>query len=197
MLVFVKNRHGESLMPCKPQKARRLLKQKKAKIVSYEPFTIQLLYGSSGYKQNVNIGVDLGAKDTGVAITSEDKVLAKGDIETRQDVKNLLNTRRAYRQSRRHRKTRYRKRPDGWLPPSIESRIQNTFRWIDKFCSLVPNPTLTIEVGKFDPHKMINPDILGIDYQKGQTPMATMMCGILCLPETTIRAKFARNKARY
>lgn len=51
MLVFVKNKHGENLMPCKPSKARKLLKQKKAKIISYKPFTIQLLYGSSGYKQ--------------------------------------------------------------------------------------------------------------------------------------------------
>ena len=53
MLVFVKNKHGENLMPCKPSKARKLLKQKKAKIISYKPFTIQLLYGSSGYKQPV------------------------------------------------------------------------------------------------------------------------------------------------
>lgn len=41
MLVFVKNKHGENLMPCKPSKARKLLKQKKAKIISYKPFTIQ------------------------------------------------------------------------------------------------------------------------------------------------------------
>ena len=45
MLVFVKNKHGKNLMPCKPSKARKLLKQKKAKIISYKPFTIQLLYG--------------------------------------------------------------------------------------------------------------------------------------------------------
>ncbi|WP_459931127.1 RRXRR domain-containing protein [Desulfosporosinus burensis] len=38
-------------MPCKSSKARRLLKQSKAKVVKLEPFTIQLLHGSSGYKQ--------------------------------------------------------------------------------------------------------------------------------------------------
>lgn len=176
MLVFVINKHGKALMPCKPRKARILLKQKKAKIVSYKPFTIQLLYGSSGYKQKVSIGVDLGAKHVGVAITSEDKVLVKGEIELRQDVKGLLETRKTYRRSRRNRKTRYRKprfqnrtRPEGWPPPSIKSRIENTFFWIDKFFSLVPDPKLAIEVGKFDPQKMINPDIQGVDYQKGQT----------------------------
>jgi len=175
VLVFVFNKHGEPLMPCKPSKARKLLKGKKAKIISYEPFTIQLLYGSSGYKQGVSIGIDIGSKHIGVAITSENKVLVKGEIELRQDVSSLLTTRKTYRRSRRFRKTRYRKskflnrkRKEGWLPPSIESRISNTFKWIDKFASLVPNPKLNIEVGKFDSHKFVNPEVSGKDYQKGQ-----------------------------
>ncbi|UJL45152.1 HNH endonuclease [Virgibacillus sp. NKC19-16] len=175
MLVFVINKHGQPLMPCKPRKARILLKEKKALIKSYNPFTIQLLYGSSGYKQDVNIGVDLGAKHAGIAITSEDKVLAKGEVELRQDVKTNLDTRRTYRRSRRNRKTRYRKpkfqnrrRPEGWLPPSIQSRIENTFFWIEKYCALVPDSKLTIEVGKFDVQKMIDPEIQGVAYQQGQ-----------------------------
>ncbi len=89
MLVFVMNQHGKPLMSCKPRKARKLLKNKKAKITSYQPFTIQLLYGSSGYKQPIRVGVDLGAKHTGIAIISDDKVLAKGEVEVRQDVKNF------------------------------------------------------------------------------------------------------------
>lgn len=176
MLVFTINKHGEALMPCKPSKARRLIKEKKAKIIKYEPFTIQLLYGSSGYKQPVDIGVDLGARNTGLAVVSEGKVLMKGEIEVRQDVKKNLETRSSYRNGRRHRKTRYRParfnnrtRKRGWLPPSLQSRIDNTFRWIDRFQSLLPAPTLHIEVGKFDVQKMINPDIQGVDYQKGQT----------------------------
>lgn len=176
MLVFVINQHGEALMPCKPSKARKLIKEKKAKIVSYKPFTIQLAYGSSGYKQNVNIGIDLGAKHTGIAIQSENKVLVKGEVELRDDVKSNLETKKIYRKSRRNRKTRYRKarflnrkRVNSWLPPSIQSRIDNTFFWIDKFCDLVPNAKLNIEVGKFDVQKMINPNIKGEDYQKGET----------------------------
>jgi len=77
-------------MPCKPQKARKLLKENKAKIVKYKPFTIQLFYGSSGYKQEVKVGVDLGAKNTGIAIQSENKVLAKGELELRDDVSSNL-----------------------------------------------------------------------------------------------------------
>src|SRR5690554_5746955 len=51
LFVYVLNKHGEPLMPCSPRKARILLKQKKAKVEKRTPFTIQLLYGSSGYKQ--------------------------------------------------------------------------------------------------------------------------------------------------
>jgi hypothetical protein len=176
MLVFVLNKHGEPLMPCKPRKARLLLKEKQAKIVSYEPFTIQLLYGSSGYKQEATIGIDLGAKHIGIAIKSQNNIIALGEIELRDDIKSKLDTRRIYRKSRRNRKTRYRQarfqnrtRPKGWLPPSIESRINNTFNWIDKFSSLIPNSNLVIEVGKFDVQKMMNPNIVGKEYQEGNT----------------------------
>jgi hypothetical protein len=34
MLVYVINKHGDPLMPCKPQRARKLLKESKAKVVS-------------------------------------------------------------------------------------------------------------------------------------------------------------------
>lgn len=178
MIVFVINKHGESLMPCKPSKARKLLRDKKAKIIDYKPFTIQLLYGSSGYKQPINLGIDLGAKHIGVAITTDDKVLAKGEIELRQNVSSLLETRKSYRKGRRHRKTRYRKprflnrtksKKEGWLPPSTQSRIDNTFMWIDRFEKLLPSPRLSIEVGKFDVQKLENPHIEGVDYQRGES----------------------------
>ena len=210
MLVYVLNKHNKPLMPCKPQRARKLIKEKKAKVVSYKPYTIKLLYGSYGYTQPTNLGIDLGSKNIGVAITSQNKVLIKGEIELRQDIKSLLETRKILRRSRRSRKTRYRKckfnfrnkrvfnapkgtklkplqkgskskknwrtlatnidssRPDGWLPPSIQSRIDNTFFWIDKYYKLLPKCKLSIEVGKFDMAKMINPEIEGTDYQQGE-----------------------------
>ncbi len=175
MRVFVKNMRGEPLMPCKPQKARKLLKAKKAKIISYKPFTIQLTIATGEAKQDTDIGVDTGSSHIGICVRSNDKVLAKGEITLRNDIKSLLDTRRILRRGRRNRKTRYRqsrflnrKKPDGWLPPSIQSKINNEFMWIDRFCSLVPNPKLHIEVGKFDVAKMINPDIQGKEYQEGQ-----------------------------
>lgn len=210
MIVYVLNKHNKPLMPCKPQRARKLIKEKKAKVISYKPFTIKLLYGSYGYTQNTNLGVDLGSKNIGVAITSQDNVLSKGEIELRQDISSLIETKAILRKSRRNRKTRYRKckfkfrnkrifnapkgtklkslkkesnsknnwrtldnnidsnRTEGWLPPSIQSRIDNTFFWIDKYYNLLPKCNLSIEVGKFDMAKMINPEIEGTDYQQGE-----------------------------
>ena len=54
MRVFVKNKDNKSLMPCKPSKARTLLKADKAEIINYKPFTIRLKHGSSGYTQKNN-----------------------------------------------------------------------------------------------------------------------------------------------
>lgn len=141
-------------MPCSQRKARILLEQKKAKIVGYKPFTIQLTYATGEAEQEVTVGIDEGARHIGIAIISQNKVLAKGEVELRQDVHSLLTTRAQYRHARRSRKTRYRKarflnrkKPEGWLPPSILAKLGANFAWIDKFCSLVPNPKLRIEVG--------------------------------------------------
>ena len=176
MRVFVLNMRGEPLMPCTQRKARLLLKESKAVIYKYNPFTIQLTYATGETKQDCHIGIDTGSKYIGVAITSEDKILFKGEIELRQDVKSNLDKRRMYRRDRRNRKTRYRqprflnrKRTDKWLPPSLQNRINHTDHWIDAFSCLVPSPELLIEVGKFDTAKLINPEINGVDYQHGQT----------------------------
>ena len=175
MRVFVKNLRGESLMPCSQRKARLLLKEEKAKIICYKPFTIQLLHATGETIQEVHLGVDTGARYIGIAATSSNKVLVKGEIELRDDVhENMVNRSRA-RKLRRNRKTRYRKakflnrkRQDGWLPPTVQSKLDATFMWIDKLSKLLPCPILHIEVGKFNIHRMIKPDITNEDYQNGQ-----------------------------
>lgn len=176
MRVFVLNMRGEPLMPCSQRKARILLKGNKAVIYKYNPFTIKLCYATGESTQSCNIGVDTGSTHIGLAVTSEDKVMFKAEVELRQDVKANLDTRKMYRKDRRNRKTRYRKprflnrkRSGKWLPPSLQNRINHTYRWIDELCALTPKPKLHIEVGKFDTAKMINPDINGVDYQHGQT----------------------------
>ena len=176
--VFVLNMRGQALMPTTQRNARILLKQGKAKIVKYNPFTIQLKYPTGEAKQDIHLGVDTGSKNIGIAITSGTKVLYKAVIKLRQDVSQLIKLRSIFRRNRRSRKTRYRaprflnrRRPEGWLPPSIQNKINHHFKWIDEFMSLLPVgfTILHIEVAKFDIAKIINPEIKGIEYQQGNT----------------------------
>ena len=107
MLVYVMNRNGNPLMPCSPCRARKLLKQNKAEIIKREPFTIQLLHGSSCYRQEITLGVDAGSKHIGLSATTETKELYAADVELRTDIVELLSTRRQNRRTRRNR-LRYR-----------------------------------------------------------------------------------------
>ena len=175
MRVFVKNMRGEPLMPCSQRKARLLLKKGKAKIIGYKPFMIQLTTPTGETTQEVHLGVDTGAKYIGIAATSGNKVLVKGEIELRDGIHESMILRSTLRRNRRnrnlrHRPTRYlnRKRKYRWLPPTVQSKLDATFMWIDKFSKLLSNPILHIEVGKFDTQKMINPDITNEEYQNGQ-----------------------------
>lgn len=185
MLVYTKNKHGEALMPCTPRKARLLLREGKAKVIQRTPFTIQFLYGSSGYKQPVSLGIDAGTKHIGVSATTNKKVLYEAEVQLRTDIQELLATRRSFRRSRRHRKTRYRKarflnrkKKECWLPPSIQHKVESHLKVIDNVHKLLPITKLTIEVAQFDIQKLKNPAIRiehGLD--KGHTIDARCISG--------------------
>ena len=176
MLVYVLNQNGKPLMPCKPSKARKLLKQSKAKVVKQEPFTIQLLHGSSGYKQEITLGVDAGSKMIGLSATTENNELYSAEIQLRNDIVDLLSTRRQNRRNRRNR-LRYRKprflnrvksKNKGWLAPSIENKIQTHLTVVRNVYKILPVSKIIVEVASFDIQKIKNPSISGTDYQQGE-----------------------------
>ena len=173
MFVYILNKSGGALMPCKPQKARKLLKEKKAKVVNRTPFTIQLLYGSSGYKQIVNLGVDAGSKYIGLSATTEKQELFKAEVELRQDISKLLENRRSLRRSRRSRKLRYRssrfnnRGKKGKIAPSIQHKLDTHITIIKKICNIIPVDNIIVETAEFDPHKLKNPNVSGKEYQDG------------------------------
>src|SRR6202049_1720420 len=90
MFVYVLNCHGKPLMPCRPRKARMLLKAGKAKVVKMVPFTLQLRYGSSGYKQEVSLGIDAGTRHIGVSATTEKAVLFEAEGWLAPSVRHLV-----------------------------------------------------------------------------------------------------------
>lgn len=175
MFVYVINRHGKPLMPCTPRKARILLKKQKAKVVKRTPFTIQLLYGSSGYRQPVSLGVDAGTKHIGLSATTETRVLFEGDVQLRADIPQLLATRLQFRRSRRSRTTRYRKvrflnrkKPKGWLAPSVQHKVDSHLKVVQLVHQILPVAKITVEVAQFDTQLLKNPSIKGEEYQQGE-----------------------------
>ena len=174
-MVYVFNQNGQPLMPTENHaKVRVLLKQGKAKVVKKCPFTIQLLYSSTNYTQKVTLGVDSGSKHIGISATTKDKVLFEADVELRNDIVDLLSTRRELRRSRRNHKLRYRKprfnnrrRKDGWLAPSVQQKVESHLTMIEKVHKILPISNIVVEVASFDIQKIKNPDISGVEYQQG------------------------------
>ena len=176
LLVFVLNKYGKPLMPCKPQRAKRLLKEGKATVVNLTPFTIQLLYGSSGYKQKVILGIDAGYSKVGFSAKTDKKELIGGEIELRSDIKRLLEKRSAYRKTRRgrlwHREPRFlnrtSKKKKGWFAPSIQHKLDSHIKLVKKINDILPISQTIVEVASFDTQKMQNPEIKGVEYQQGE-----------------------------
>ena len=174
LFVYMLNCHGHPLMPCQPRKARLLLKEGKAKVVRMVPFTLQLLYGSSAYKQEVSLGIDAGAQHIGVSATTEQMVLFEAEVQPRTDIGQLLASRGQFRRARRSRKTRYRKcrflnrkKRSGWLAPSVQHKVEAHLKMIRLVHKILPVSRTTIEVAQFDIQKIRHPEISGKDYQHG------------------------------
>lgn len=176
-MVYVLNKENEPLMPCSEAKTRRLLKTKKAHIVNYCPFTIQLDFDCENKTQDVTLGVDAGSKIVGLSATTETKELYASNVELRNDIVKLLSDRRALRSSRRSRKRRYRKarfnnrvksKKKGWLAPSILNKINTHLKVIENVYKILPVTKLIVEVASFDIQKIKNPEIQGAEYQEGE-----------------------------
>ena len=175
-MVYVLNIEGKPLMPCKEAKARKLLKENKAKIYKKEPFTIQLLFVCENQTQDITLGVDAGSKHIGLSATTKEKELYAADVELRNDIVDLLSTRRQNRRTRRNR-LRYRKprfnnrvhsKKNGWLAPSVEQKIQTHFKVVEDIHKLLPITKIVVETASFDIQKIKNPEIHNEEYQQGE-----------------------------
>ncbi len=134
--VFVLDTNYQPLQPTHPAVARKLLKKGRAAIYRRYPFTIVLKREVKPITQPIQLKIDPGSKVTGLALVQENKVIWGVQLNHRgQQIKQALEKRRGVRRSRRHRKTRYRKRrflnrtrPEGWLAPSLLHRVQTTMQ---------------------------------------------------------------------
>jgi 5-methylcytosine-specific restriction endonuclease McrA len=138
--------------------------------------------------QPVRLKLDPGSKTMGIALVRESEkvdeetgeilqnahVLFLAELSHRgQVIRNNLVSRRAFRCHRRgnlrYRAARFnnRRRPQGWLAPSLRHRVNTTCSWVSRLRKWTPVTAISQELVKFDTQKMQNPETSGIEYQHG------------------------------
>lgn len=176
--VFVLDTNSQPLNPVHPGRARMLLSEGKAAVFRRYPFTIILKQSVPKPKvQPLRLKIDPGAKTTGMAIVNDvtGEIVWAAELQHRGfQIRDSLTRRRQLRRSRRNRKTRYRQprfnnriRKEGWLPPSLMSRVHNIDTWVKRLSKFAPIAALSQELVRFDTQLMQNPTIQGNEYQQG------------------------------
>lgn len=174
-MVYVIAKDNSPLMPTESHaKVRILLKTGRAKVLRRTPFTIRLLYDTEHGVQETVHGVDTGSAHIGSSVYANDKIIYASQVEVRNNIKDLMDTRRKYRRTRRARKTRYRKprflnRGNstrlGRLPPTMQSKLAAHEREIKFVARMLPISKLVLETGIFDPHLLKNPELANHVYR--------------------------------
>ena len=182
MSVFVLGSDKRPLMPCSEKRARLLLDRRRAAVFRRYPFTIILKDRSQDdcELQPVRIKLDPGSKTTGIAVVREEggnkpvSVLFLAELTHRgRKISERLTARRAFRRRRRgnlrYRPARFdnRTKPKGWLAPSLRHRVETTTSWVERLRRLTPVTGLAMELVRFDTQAMENPEISGVEYQRG------------------------------
>jgi 5-methylcytosine-specific restriction endonuclease McrA len=190
MAVLVLDKRKKPLMPCSEKRARLLLERGLARVHRMVPFTIRLVdrLQEDSSLQPVRLKIDPGSKTTGMALVRESETVdvATGEVSRRsvvlmllelqhrgQAIRDALTQRRAFRRRRRgnlrYRPARFdnRTRPDGWLAPSLQHRVDTTMTWVQRLMRWTPVTSLSQELVRFDTQAMQNPEISGVEYQQG------------------------------
>ena len=118
--------------------------------------------------------MDAGTKHIGLSATTEKQVLFEAEAQLRTDIQDLLATRLQFRRARRSRTIRYRearflnrKKPKGWLAPSVQHKVDAHIKLVNWVHSILPVAKITVEVAQFDTQLLKNSSIEGKGYQQG------------------------------
>lgn len=152
LYAFVIDNDNKKLSPTKIQKAWYKIRNKQATLISKYPMVIRLnkqIKLEQICKDEVRLGIDDGGLHVGLGIVQKckrkNKVLFKGTIEQRNDVKKKMTIRRNYRRYRRYHK-RYRKarfnnrinsKRKNRIAPSILQKRQATIRVINNLLKYI------------------------------------------------------------
>lgn len=185
-MVFVLDTHKKPLMPCTPKRARLLLARGRAVVHRLKPFVIRLKDRcvEDSVLQSIALKLDPGSKTTGMTLArveeTEQGAVHHGvylsEVQHRGgEVHAAKQTQRNARRRRRsanlrHRQPRYENRriPTGWLPPSLLSRVGNVLSWTARYTRWAPVTRIEVERARFDTQLLQNPEIDGVQYQRGE-----------------------------
>ena len=179
--AFVQHKDGTPLMPMRIGKAKKMVRSGKAKVVKCRPLVIRLEYDTDKHIDDLILGVDSGVIHIGFSVVNP--ILKReyicGTLEQEHaggnsnPMRNRLADRNKYRRNRRYRLWYREARRDNRrsakrkFRPSIDRKYYTHLHLIDKIKYLLPISKVIIEVAKFDVHKIINPNIKGDEYAKG------------------------------
>lgn len=145
--AFVLDAEGKQLSPMRTEKAWYKIRHNQAKLINKYPMVVQLnkvVPEDEICKDEVRCGIDDGGLHVGIALVqkcqTKNKVLLKGTIEQRNDVKKKIEQRKMYRNHRRYykryRECRFNNRASsmrkGRIAPSIFQKRQATMRIINQ-----------------------------------------------------------------
>ena len=190
MAVFVLDKRKQPLMPCSEKRARILLERGRARVHRMVPFTIRLVdrLQADSVLQPLRLKLDPGSKTTGLALVREKETVdvSTGEIvhaitilmllelkHRGHAIRDALTSRGAFRRRRRgnlrYRPARFdnRTKPEGWLAPSLQHRVDTVLAWVNRLMRLAPITALSQELVRFDMQKIQNPEISGVGYQQG------------------------------
>lgn len=163
--------------PIHPAKASRLMKDDKAAVFRMYPFTlIMKRVVDNIVTYPLSLRIDPGSKFTGISlVNNRDEVIWGMELQHRGSaIQDALETRKGVRRGRRARHTRYRqarflnrKRPEGWLAPSLMHRVLTIETWVKRLIKFSPVAEIRQELVRFDLQQLENPEISGIEYQQG------------------------------
>jgi len=182
--VFVMDKNKRPLQPMRPDRARKLLRRGRARVHRQAPFTIRMvdvdMRDVDVQVDGVELGIDPGSRATGIAVFDTDEQGARegvwlGELTHRGlQIKKALQSRSILRRGRRSRNLRYRAprfdnrtRPDGWLAPSLQHRVDTTTAWVDRLRRWAPVRAIHVERVRFDMQILGNPEMSGAIYQQG------------------------------
>ena len=128
------------------RKVRHLLKDGKAKIIGYRPFTIQLLYETTENVQELELTIDSWYVNVGLSLKSEKREYLSREYTLLTDEKQKHDDAESYRRTRRnslrYRAPRFNNRVSTkkkwWIAQSLQHKVDAQVSIITKICNVAP-----------------------------------------------------------